>query len=208
MTSIVREPMSSSSGSRTPTPTIDPLMGFTSTRCGPQSWKDAQDDEGENAEIIEIFEGRDGGLQEAFGRTQQSFTNSYYKIMYDRNEYLDKNTIRIPKTGPGCPIQSEIATLFDARDDEAILYASGGNIARSVALPSVENVCGICGQTHCQEQAGAVWYEIFGWKFCHMNCWKTTCLNYHRYLDHEDIENTTLNFINYVVNFNHDLMNN
>ena len=40
MTSIVREPMSSSSGSRTPTPTIDPLMGFTNTRCGPQSWKD------------------------------------------------------------------------------------------------------------------------------------------------------------------------
>ena len=95
------------------------------------TWEIHKDDEGENAEIIEIFEGRDGGLQEAFGRTQQSFTNSYYKIMYDRNEYLDKNTIRIPKTGPGCPIQSEIATLFDARDDEAILYASGGNIARA-----------------------------------------------------------------------------
>ena len=207
MTSLVSETTSSSSESREPTPTMDPLMGFTSTRCGPQSWKDTQDDEGENAEVAEIFENRDGGLQEAFGRFEPSFTNSYYKVMYDRNEYLDKNTMRVPKTGPGRPIESEIAPLFDVTEDDAIKYASGGNLARCIAVPSIENVCGICGQTHCQEQAGAVWYGIFGWKFCHMNCWKTTCLNYHRYLDHEEKENTTLNFINYIINFNQDLMN-
>ena len=80
MTSIVSE-TSSSETERSPTPTIDPLMGFTSARCGPQSWKDAQDDEGENAEVAEIFENRDGGLQEAFGRFEPSFTNSYYKVM-------------------------------------------------------------------------------------------------------------------------------
>ena len=206
MTSIVSE-TSSSETERSPTPTIDPLMGFTSARCGPQSWKDAQDDEGENAEVAEIFENRDGGLQEAFGRFEPSFTNSYYKVMYDRNEYLDKNTMRVPKTGPGRPIESEIATLFDVTEDDAIKYASGGNLARCIAISSIENKCGICNEPYCQEQAGSIWHEIFGWSFCHMKCWKSTCINYHRYLDHEDMQNTTLNFINYVVNFNRDLMN-
>ena len=90
---------------------------------------------------------------------------------------------------------------------EAIKYASGGNLARCIALSSVENNCGICNEPYCQEQAGSIWHEIFGWSFCHMKCWKTCCSNYHRYLNHENKENTTLNFIDFVVNFNHAMMN-
>lgn len=206
MTSIVSETMSSSSESRSPTPTIDPLMGFT--KCGPQSWKDAQSDEGEDSELVDLYEGRDGGLQEGLGRFEPTFTNSYYKTTHDRNKYLDKNTMRIPKIGPGCPIQSEIASLFDINEDEAIRYASGGNLSRCIALSSVENKCGICDKPYCQDQAGSIWYEMFGWSFCHMECWKTCCSNYHRYLRHENKENTTMNFIDYIANFvNPNLMN-
>ena len=63
--------------------------------------------------------------------------NESYNIHNELDEYLDKNTMRVPKTGPGRPIESEIATLFDVTEDEAIKYASGGNLSRCIALSSV-----------------------------------------------------------------------
>jgi len=83
----------------------------------------------------------------------------------------------IPTKGPSCPQVTEFSGLQfpDSRGAEDV--ATGSNLARSTGQGVF--VCGICGENNCQESAAKQWYQLTGWEFVHMGCWKTLCLKYH-----------------------------
>ena len=185
--------------------------------CGPKSWKENKENFEEDPELSRIYEeGREGDIPEGFGRVspisvhQKPLNSSPHfgpypiNINTDINAHIERNTIKIPKIGPGKPIRlsfgnSEyMSTDFDPNDPEDIKYASGSNLTRSVAMALRENQCGICQKEYCAEQAGKEWYPIFNWKFIRKSCWINLCIRYHQYLEDVGLENTVLNFINFV----------
>jgi len=185
--------------------------------CGPKSWKENKENFEEDHELRRLYEeGREGDIPEAFGKVSPisvlqkplnspvPFGSYPINIQTDINSRIERNTIKIPKIGPGKPIRlsfgnSEyMSTDFDPSDPEDIKYASGSNLTRSVAMALQENKCGICQQEYCAEQAGKEWYPIFNWKFLRKSCWISLCIRYHDYLEELGMENTTLNFINFV----------
>ena len=185
--------------------------------CGPKSWKENKENFEEDPELSRLYEeGREGDIPEAFGKVSPisvlqkplnspvPFGSYPINIQTDINSRIERNTIKIPKIGPGKPIRlsfgnSEyMSTDFDPNDPEDIKYASGSNLTRSVAMALRENQCGICHQEYCAEQAGKEWYPIFNWKFLRKSCWISLCIRYHEYLEEIGLENTVLNFINFV----------
>ena len=183
------------------------------TTCGPKSWKDnvSVSDLGEDMELCEIYEGREGVFPEGFGRVYGvSSIETYASSRYDtpsseetmprfkettpENPFVEEDyTITLPKTGPGNPEniildgeRGEFSTyLFSNNDPADVKYASCGNQPRLVAMSKPENKCGLCGGENCQEQAALGWKPLTGWEFCHQNCWFKLCEKYHLYNNHK-----------------------
>ena len=194
--------------------------------CGPKSWKENKENMEIDEELTDIYEGRDGDIPEVFGRispitssiNSQSPCNSPvdfgpfpinnnttpFNLSLNYNEYIERNTIRIPNIGPGKPTRlsfgytDTMELCFNPNDLENIKYASGGNIVRSVAQGMEENYCDLCFSNYCQEQAGKEWYPIFNWNFVRKSCWLDLCARYHEHIENMGIDNTSLNFINFV----------
>ena len=87
MTSILNYTSSDSSDEET-------IMRYDTPICGPKSWKENRDDGSYNEELAEIFENRDGGIQEAFGRIDDSSEYFFNSIDYGVIDY--DLTITIP----------------------------------------------------------------------------------------------------------------
>jgi len=183
--------------------------------CGPKSWKNRDRDMDYDEEVSEIFGGLDRLPYVEFGRidgmlSQLSTTPDIgsYPIQQHSSLFLDdsieKNTIRIPKIGPGKPerlylgIDNLISTMFTPNDPPDVRYASGCNLVRNVAMALPNNICDICGHGNCQEQAAKQWYSLFNWEFCHQKCWIKLCENYYQHLEKFGDRNTLINFIYFV----------
>jgi hypothetical protein len=185
-------------------------------------------DMGYDEELAQIYEGREGTFPEGFGRVDGILTHThegenivseidqgsypiqnhgnmslYHNQTYNvlTNNVIEKNTMRIPKIGPVKPQRITDGcnfTIFNPSDPPEVRYASGSNLVRSIAMALPENICAICNQGNCQEQAAKQWYGLFGWEFCHQKCWMRLCENYHKHLENFGNPNTTLNFIYFV----------
>ena len=192
MTSIVNYTSSDSSEDET-------IMQNDSPICGPKSWKENREDGSYNEELAEIFENRDGGIQEADGRVSPSLNNLYDNTNFSFIDY--DLTITIPNIGPGKPKEGiRNSYIFNNNDKENIKYASCGNLTRSIAESYEEDKCSICNEGFCQETAGERWSDLTKWKRAHSNCWKILCIEYHNALEEENLNNTLLNWILYLSN--------
>ncbi len=192
MTSIVNYTSSDSSDGET-------VMRYDTPICGPKSWKENREDGGYDEEMVQIFEDRDGGIQEAFGRIDESTENFFANSSFGLIDY--NLTITIPNIGPGKPKECiKNSYIFNNDDEENIRYASCGNLVRSVAESYEEDKCAICNEGFCQEMAGERWNELTKWKRVHSDCWKILCIEYNKALEEEDLKNTLLNWILYLSN--------
>lgn len=192
MTSKLNYTSTDSSGEET-------IMRYDTPLCGPKSWKENRDDESYNEELAEIFGIRDGEIQEAFGRIDDSSEYLFKSIDYGVIDY--DLTITIPNIGPGKPKEGiSNSYIFDKNDKENIKYASCGNLVRSVAEAYEEDKCAICNEGFCQEIAGEKWSGLTKWKRAHSVCWKILCIEYHKALEEENLNNTLLNWILYLSN--------
>lgn len=207
MTSITT--YSSDEETQSPTPDTSMLNSPPPSLCGPKSWKENKKDMGYDEELAQIYEGREGLFQEGFGRIDGVTTQVYqdcgalYEFDVDAltqdlgsdpiqshhnasttepiiniNAIIESNSIRIPNKGP---------------DRQDML-----GLVRCVAEGHKGNKCGLCNGDYCQEQAGRLWYPLFGWEYCHQKCWVRLCENYHQHLEEYGSDNTTLNFIYFV----------
>ena len=191
MTSIVNYTSSDSSEEET-------IMRYGTPICGPKSWKENRDDETSDEELAQIFENRDGGIQEGFGRIDDTTDSFFDNVGFGLIDY--DVTITIPNIGPGKPEEETMSGTYMFRmvEKENVKYASCGNLARRVAEAYEENKCAICHEGFCQELAGDRWYELTNWKRAHLDCWKILCLEYHTALEEENLKNTLLNWILYL----------
>ena len=167
-------------------------MRYDTPICGPKSWKENRDDGSYNEEIAQIFEYRDSRIDDS---RYNFFDNTNFSLIdYDL-------TITIPNIGPGKPKESIINSyIFNNNDKENIMYASCGNLVRSVAEAYEEDKCAICNEGFCQEIAGERWNGLTKWKRAHSDCWKILCIEYHNALEEENLNNTLLNWILYLSN--------
>ena len=120
--------------------------------CGPKSWKENKENMEIDEELTDIYEGFDGDIPEAFGRISPITlsTNSQspcdtpvdfgpfpinnnttpFNLSLNYNEYIERNTIRIPNIGPGKPTRlsfghtDNMELCFNPSGPENIKYAS------------------------------------------------------------------------------------
>ena len=147
------------------------IMRYDTPICGPKSWKENRDDGSYNEEVAQIFvDILDDSKDNFFDNTHFSF------IDYDL-------TITIPNIGPGKPKKGMVIKFL-----------------RSVAQACEEDKCAICDEGFCQELAGEKWSGLTKWKRAHLVCWKILCIEYHKTLEEENLNNTLLNWILYLSN--------